>query len=64
MRARTKPGNRHGVVAGVIIEDQTTHSADAHDPATEDWYGRFRALLEDDLERTDQEWVSFLAETA
>ncbi|HJQ72063.1 MAG TPA: hypothetical protein VJ887_01470 [Actinomycetota bacterium] len=47
------------LVAGVIFEDQTTYSANAHDPATETWYGRFRALLEDDPEWTDGEWVSF-----
>lgn len=64
MRARKKPGNRHAVVAGVIVDRSTTYSADAHDPATEDLYGRFRALLEDDPEWTDGEWVSFLAATA
>ena len=41
------------VVAGVIFEDQNTYSANTHDPATEAWYGRFRALLEDDPEWTD-----------
>jgi quinol monooxygenase YgiN len=49
------------LVAGVIFEDQTTYSANAHDPATEAWYGRFRALLEGDPEWTDGEWVSFVA---
>lgn len=49
------------VVAGVIFEDQETYSANAHDPATEQWYGRFRALLEEDPEWTDGGWVSFLA---
>jgi quinol monooxygenase YgiN len=49
------------VVAGVIFEDQETYSANAHDPATEAWYGRFRALLEDDPAWTDGGWVSFLS---
>jgi quinol monooxygenase YgiN len=53
--------DEHAVVAGVIFEDQDTYSANAHDPATEAWYGRFRALLEDDPEWTDGEWVSFLS---
>jgi hypothetical protein len=48
------------IVAAVIFEDQTTYSANAHDPATEEWYGRFRALLETDPEWTDGEWLSFL----
>jgi hypothetical protein len=52
--------DENAVVAGVIFEDQDTYSANAHDPATEAWYGRFRALLEDDPEWTDGEWVSFL----
>jgi hypothetical protein len=47
------------LVAVVIFEDRTTYSANAHDPATEAWYARFRALLEDDPEWTDGEWVSF-----
>ncbi|HUF59556.1 MAG TPA: hypothetical protein VMR89_08775 [Actinomycetota bacterium] len=49
------------VVAGVIFEDQKAYSANAHDPATEAWYGRFRALLEDDPNWTDGDWVSFLS---
>jgi hypothetical protein len=48
------------VVAGVLFEDRATYSANAHDPETEAWYGRFRALLEDDPEWTDGDWVSFL----
>jgi hypothetical protein len=36
------------VIAAVVFDDPTTYSANAHDPATEEWYGRFRALLEDD----------------
>ena len=51
--------DENSLVAGVIFEDQTTYSANAHDPATEAWCGRFRALLEDDPEWTDGEWVSF-----
>ncbi len=50
--------DENSLVAGVIFEDQMTYSANAHDPATEAWYGRFRALLEDDPEWTDGEWVS------
>jgi quinol monooxygenase YgiN len=53
--------DEHAVVAGVIFEDRETYSANAHDPATEAWYARFRALLEDDPEWTDGEWVSFLS---
>lgn len=49
------------VVAAVIFEDRKTYSDNAHDPATEQWYGRFRALLETDPEWTDGEWVSYLA---
>lgn len=41
------------VVAAVIFDDRETYSANAHDPATEGWYGRFRALLEDDPDWTD-----------
>jgi hypothetical protein len=48
------------VIAAVLFDDPTTYSANAHDPATEEWYGRFRALLEDDPEWTDGGWVSFL----
>jgi hypothetical protein len=51
------------VVAGVIFEDQKTYSANAHDPATEEWYGRFRSLLDADPEWTDGEWVSYLRST-
>lgn len=53
-------GDDTAVVAGVLFEDRTTYSANAHDPATVEWYGRFRAMLEDDPEWTDGEWVSFL----
>lgn len=53
--------DENAVVAGVIFQDPETYSANAHDPATEAWYGRFRALLEDDPEWTDGEWVSFLS---
>ncbi len=49
------------VVAAIVFEDQETYSANAHDPATEEWYGRFRALLEDDPDWTDGGWVSFLS---
>jgi hypothetical protein len=48
------------VIAAILFEDDATYSANAHDPATEEWYGRFRALLEADPEWTDGEWVSFL----
>ncbi len=48
------------VVAAVLFDDRDSYSANAHDPATEEWYGRFRALLEDDPEWTDGEWLSFL----
>jgi len=30
------------VVAAVIFADREAYSANAHDPATEEWYGRFR----------------------
>jgi hypothetical protein len=49
------------VIAAILFEDQERYSANAHDPATEEWYGRFRALLEDDPGWTDGEWVSFPA---
>ena len=49
------------VIAAVLFEDDAAYSANAHDPATEEWYGRFRALLEDDPEWTDGGWTSFLA---
>ena len=52
--------DEQAVVAGVLFDDRATYSANAHDPATEDWYGRFRSLLEDDPEWTDGDWVSFL----
>ena len=48
------------VVAAIVFEDRETYSANAHDPGTEAWYGRFRALLEADPEWTDGDWVSFL----
>lgn len=47
------------VIAAILFEDKESYSANAHDPATEEWYGRFRALLEDDPGWTDGEWVSF-----
>ena len=49
------------VIAAIMFEDDATYSANAHDPATEEWYGRFRVLLEDDPEWTDGGWTSFLA---
>jgi antibiotic biosynthesis monooxygenase (ABM) superfamily enzyme len=49
------------VIAAILFEDDATYSANAHDPATEEWYGRFRALLEDEPEWTDGGWTSFLA---
>jgi hypothetical protein len=48
------------VIAAVLFEDGEAYSANAHDPATEEWFGRFRALLEADPEWTDGEWHSFL----
>ena len=48
------------VIAAVLFEDDASYSANAHDPATEEWYGRFRALLADDPEWTDGGWQSFL----
>jgi hypothetical protein len=48
------------VIAAVLFEDDAAYSANAHDHATEEWYGRFRALLEDDPEWTDGGWQSFL----
>ncbi len=49
------------VFAAILFDDRESYSANAHDPATEEWYGRFRALLEDDPGWTDGEWVSFPA---
>ena len=48
------------VIAAVPFEDEAAYAADALDPATEEWYGRFRALLEADPEWTDGGWQSFL----
>lgn len=48
------------VVAAIFFDDRESYSANAHDPATEEWYGRFRALLEEDPRWTDGEWISFL----
>jgi quinol monooxygenase YgiN len=53
--------DEQAVVAAVIFEDRESYSANAHDPATEEWYGRFRALLEADPEWTDGGWLSFRA---
>ena len=47
-------------VAAIVFENRETYQANAHDPATVEWYGRFRALLEDDPEWTDGGWISFL----
>ena len=47
------------VIAAVMFDDPSTYSANAHDPATEEWYGRFRALLDADPEWTDGGWLSF-----
>jgi hypothetical protein len=44
------------VAAAVIFDDEESYRANAHDPATEEWYGRFRALLEDDPEWLDGTW--------
>lgn len=46
------------VIAAVLFEDEAAYSANAHDPATEAWFGRFRALLEADPEWTDGDWQS------
>lgn len=54
-------GDDRTVVAAIQFQDPTTYSANSHDPATEEWYKRFRALLEDDPEWTDGEWTSFVA---
>jgi hypothetical protein len=48
------------VIAAVLFEDEAAYAANAHDPATEEWYGRFRALLEADPEWTDGGWTSFV----
>lgn len=48
------------VIAAVVFDDPETYSANAHAPATEEWYGRFRALLDADPEWTDGGWLSFL----
>jgi quinol monooxygenase YgiN len=48
------------VIAAVLFEDEAAYAADAHDPATQEWYGRFRALLEADPEWTDGGWTSFV----
>jgi quinol monooxygenase YgiN len=53
-------GDEDAVVAAVIFDDREAYSANAHDPATEAWYERFRALLEADPEWTDGQWVSYL----
>ena len=47
------------VIAAILFDDDAAYSANAHDPATEEWYGRFRALLEDDPEWTDGRWQSY-----
>ena len=49
------------VIAAILFDDAAAYSANAHDPATEEWFGRFRALLEADPEWTDGEWTSFHA---
>ena len=48
------------MVAAIFFDDRASYSANAHDPATEEWYGRFRALLEEDPTWTDGDWISFL----
>lgn len=48
------------MIAAVLFEDEEAYAADAHDLATEEWYRRFRALLEADPEWTDGGWQSFL----
>jgi hypothetical protein len=48
------------VIAAFLFEEDAAYSANAHDPATEQWYGRFRALLEADPEWTDGGWRSVL----
>ena len=52
------------VIAAILFEDDAAYSANAHDPATEEWYGRFRALLEEDPQWTDGGWTSFPAATS
>lgn len=47
------------ILAAVVFADRESYSANAHDPATEAWYGRFRSLLEADPEWTDGEWAAF-----
>lgn len=49
----------NSILAAVVFVDRESYSANAHDPATEAWYGRFRALLEADPEWTDGEWTAF-----
>lgn len=47
------------VIAAILFEDDAAYSANAHDPATEEWFGRLRALLEADPEWTDGGWRSY-----
>jgi antibiotic biosynthesis monooxygenase (ABM) superfamily enzyme len=47
------------VIAAILFDDDAAYSANAHDPATEEWYGRLRALLEEDPEWTDGRWQSY-----
>lgn len=48
------------VLMVVMFEDRLSYMKNADDPAMHDDYVKMRALLEDDPEWTDGEWLSFV----
>ena len=54
-----KPDTWAGELVGVaLFKDKATYIANAHDPAQDEWYQKFRDLLEDDPVWEDGEYVA------
>lgn len=47
------------VIVAVFFDDKDSYMRNADDPAMNERYGRYRALLEADPEWTDGEWFSY-----
>lgn len=53
-----KPDNKPGEVIGIaIFSDKPSYEANAEDPEQDKWYRKMRALLEDEPEWEDGEFI-------
>jgi antibiotic biosynthesis monooxygenase (ABM) superfamily enzyme len=59
------PENRDNEVIMVVqFEDRASYRKNAEDPAQHERYLEYRALMEDEPEWSDSEWIEALAERA